>query len=337
MDHGMFPSNKRSNEDVSSGSNDNKRNRNLSSTRTEYRFLIAASDAIAIFGRNGENFQSLRNQYHNLIDISQIQTPERVLILYGDEDKAMSILADILPTMAQNQSVRPGFVELRAMIHSSQAGAVIGKSGDRIKEFRQKYNLDTKVFPNSTPGDTTERILSLRGELPNIVECLKEVYSILDQTPIRGQIRNYDPSFYNGVDVERYGGFTENHDFQATRTRFNPTNQQQYTGNYNNNNNRSSSSSSSHMNYSQNNNPMPTTTQVTIPHSLSACIIGPRGTRIAQIRQQSGCVIKIDDPLPSNDRIISIIGMPNNIIQAQYLMQTAVKQSQQWTNSTVTS
>jgi len=91
------------------------------------------------------------------------------------------------------------------------------------------------------------------------------------------------------------------------------------------------------MNYTQNNGPMPTTTQVTIPNSLSACILGPRGTRIAQIRQQSGCVIKFDDPLPSNDRIISIIGMPNNIIQAQYLMQTAVKQSQQWTNPTVSS
>ncbi|CAM4834553.1 unnamed protein product, partial [Rotaria magnacalcarata] len=334
MDQGMYPGNKRSNEDLSSVVNDNKRTRNLSSSRTEYRFLIAASDANAIFGRNGENFQSLRNKYHNLIDVSQLQTPERVLILFGDEDKAMTILADVLPMMAQNQGVRPGFVELRAMIHSSQAGAVIGKSGDRIKEFRQKYNLDTKVFPNPTPGDTTERILSLRGELPNIVECLKEVYAILDQTPIRGQIRNYDPSFYNGIDVERYGGFIENHDFQATRTRFNPNhqqNQQQFGGNYNNR------GGNNHMNYPQNNGPMPTTTQVTIPHSLSACLIGPRGTRIAQIRQQSGCVIKFDDPLPSNDRIISIIGMPNNITQAQYLMQTAVKQSQQWTNSTVAS
>ncbi|CAF3278212.1 unnamed protein product [Rotaria socialis] len=334
MDQGMYPGNKRSNEDLSSGVNDNKRTRNLSSSRIEYRFLIAASDANAIFGRNGENFQSLRNKYHNLIDVSQLQTPERVLILFGDEEKAMTILADVLPMMAQNQGVRPGFVELRAMIHSSQAGAVIGKSGDRIKEFRQKYNLDTKVFPNPTPGDTTERILSLRGELPNIVECLKEVYAILDQTPIRGQIRNYDPSFYNGVDVERYGGFIENHDFQATRTRFNPNhqqNQQQIGGNYNNR------GGNNHMNYPQNNGPMPTTTQVTIPHSLSACLIGPRGTRIAQIRQQSGCVIKFDDPLPSNDRIISIIGMPNNITQAQYLMQATVKQSQLWTNSTVAS
>ncbi len=121
----MYPSNKRSNEDIPTISNDNKRNRNSTSSRTDYRFLIAASDANAIFGRNGENFQLLKNKYQNQIDISQFQTPERVLILYGEEDRAMSILADLLPIMAQNQGVRPGFVELRAMIHSSQAGAVI--------------------------------------------------------------------------------------------------------------------------------------------------------------------------------------------------------------------
>jgi hypothetical protein len=123
----------------------------------------------------------------------------------------------------------------------------------------------------------------------------------------------------------------ENHDFQATRTRFNPNNnQQQYSGNYNNR-------GGNQINYPPNNGPLPTTTQVTIPNSLSATILGPRGTRIAQIRQQSGCVIKFDDPLPSNDRIISIIGMPNNILQAQYLMQTAVKQSQQWAEPAVSS
>jgi len=114
-----------------------------------------------------------------------------------------------------------------------------------------------------------------------------------------------------------------------TRSRFNPNNQQQYSNNYNN---RGGGGGGNHMNYPPNHGPMPTTTQVTIPNSLSSAILGPRGTRIAQIRQQSGCVIKFDDPLPSNDRIISIIGMPNNIQQAQYLMQTAVKQ---WNNSAV--
>ena len=51
MDHGMYPGNKRTNEDMPSGPNDNKRNRNVPSARTEYRFLIAESDANAIFGR----------------------------------------------------------------------------------------------------------------------------------------------------------------------------------------------------------------------------------------------------------------------------------------------
>ena len=70
------------------------------------------------------------------------------------------------------------------------------------------------------------------------------------------------------------------------------------------------------------------TQQVTIPHELAGAIIGPRGTRISQIRQQSGASIKIDDPLPgTNDRIISIMGNPSQISQAQYLLQTAVRQS----------
>jgi hypothetical protein len=70
------------------------------------------------------------------------------------------------------------------------------------------------------------------------------------------------------------------------------------------------------------------TQQVTIPHELAGAIIGSRGTRISQIRQQSGASIKIDDPLPgTNDRIITIVGTPNQISQAQYLLQTAVRQS----------
>ncbi len=67
---------------------------------------------------------------------------------------------------------------------------------------------------------------------------------------------------------------------------------------------------------------------MTIPHELAGAIIGSRGTRISQIRQQSGASIKIDDPLPgTNDRIITIVGTPNQISQAQYLLQTAVRQS----------
>lgn len=82
------------------------------------------------------------------------------------------------------------------------------------------------------------------------------------------------------------------------------------------------------------NSPQVQTNQVTIPNQLASCIIGHRGTKIAQIRQTSGAMIRIDDPAPgSNDRIITIQGAPAQISQAQYLLQLAVKESGLWSGN----
>ncbi|KAG7200267.1 hypothetical protein KM043_017736 [Ampulex compressa] len=65
-----------------------------------------------------------------------------------------------------------------------------------------------------------------------------------------------------------------------------------------------------------------TSTQVTIPKDLAGAIIGKGGARIRKIRSDSGAGITIDEPLPSsNDRIITITGLPNQIQMAQYLLQ----------------
>ena len=55
---------------------------------------------------------------------------------------------------------------------------------------------------------------------------------------------------------------------------------------------------------------------------LAGAIIGKGGARIRKIRSDSGAGITIDEPLPgSNDRIITISGMANQIQMAQYLLQ----------------
>ncbi|KAK0096427.1 hypothetical protein PV326_005529 [Microctonus aethiopoides] len=65
-----------------------------------------------------------------------------------------------------------------------------------------------------------------------------------------------------------------------------------------------------------------TSTQVTIPKDLAGAIIGKGGARIRKIRSDSGASITIDLPLPgSNDRIITISGLPSQIQMAQYLLQ----------------
>lgn len=68
-------------------------------------------------------------------------------------------------------------------------------------------------------------------------------------------------------------------------------------------------------------------TQVTIPKDLAGAIIGKGGTRIQEIRRQSQAQIVIDEPLAgSNDRIITITGNPEQIQNAQYLLQMSVKE-----------
>lgn len=70
-----------------------------------------------------------------------------------------------------------------------------------------------------------------------------------------------------------------------------------------------------------------TTTQVSIPKDLAGAIIGKGGSRIRQIRQESGAGITIDEAQPgSTDRIITITGAQDQIQNAQYLLQMSVKQ-----------
>ncbi|KAK2166977.1 hypothetical protein NP493_1294g01050 [Ridgeia piscesae] len=71
-----------------------------------------------------------------------------------------------------------------------------------------------------------------------------------------------------------------------------------------------------------------TTTQVSIPKDLAGAIIGKGGSRIRQIRQESGAGITIDEAMPgSNDRIITITGLPDQIQNAQYLLQMSAGQA----------
>jgi heterogeneous nuclear ribonucleoprotein K len=68
-------------------------------------------------------------------------------------------------------------------------------------------------------------------------------------------------------------------------------------------------------------------TQVSIPKDMAGAIIGKGGSRIKQIRLESGATITIDEPQTgSNDRIINISGSSDQIQNAQYLLQMSVKQ-----------
>jgi len=326
---------------------DGRRNRSMGGGKTDFRFLIPSRDAGAIIGKGGKIIQDLRLKHHCQIQMADCDVPERVLIINGEQTDVLNCMSDILSCISENhqRSNKPDQSEVRALIHQSQAGALIGKGASRIKEFREKHNIDVKVYPQCCPGGSSERCISMRGNKDDVLRCLTEVYSVLDGVPPRGPFRYYDPSTYNGYNVADYGGYLDNsmgNNQQNLRTNnaagyannpyVPPQGYPPYGGgypddNYGGNRNRASGYNPVY----QQSGPV-TTTQVTIPTEMAGIIIGTKGSKISQIRQESGASIKIDsEPMKdTNDRLITITGNPNQIQQAQFLLQQTIRQSGLW-------
>uniref|UniRef100_A0A671SQY3 Heterogeneous nuclear ribonucleoprotein K n=1 Tax=Sinocyclocheilus anshuiensis TaxID=1608454 RepID=A0A671SQY3_9TELE len=131
-------------------------------------------------------------------------------------------------------------VELRMLLQSKNAGAVIGKGGKNIKALRTDYNASVSVPDSSGP----ERILSVSADIETIGEILLKIIPTLEEyqhysgtdfdcelrllihqslaggiigvkgakikelreAPIKGRAQPYDPNFYD--ETYDYGGFT---------------------------------------------------------------------------------------------------------------------------------
>lgn len=366
--HLLVSCNKRAASDGSEYQDDANNVKRTRSTKVDLRFLLASRDAGAIIGRQGKNIQLLRTKYKTIIQVPDQDGPERILSIAGELEPCLDCLTDALSTMAENQKLRQDANELRALVHTSQAGAIIGKGGERVKELRVRHGLEVKVFPDTCPN-STDRVILCRGEQRAILNCLRDIFIQTEKLPPRGTVYPYDPSCYVEHQIQGYGGFAADDTSVYGDRRFRGNGPGDGFNNYetwNMNNMRGGGGGGI---YNEDFYPPPPppqmmggnsrpagvggngqgpmrpppppppvesydqppsvqTQQVTIPHELAGAIIGPRGTRISQIRQQSGASIKIDDPLPgTNDRIISIIGNPSQISQAQCLLQTAVRQS----------
>jgi len=61
--------------------------------------------------------------------MADCDVPERVLIINGEQTDVLNCMSDILSCISENhqRSNKPDQSEVRALIHQSQAGALIGK------------------------------------------------------------------------------------------------------------------------------------------------------------------------------------------------------------------
>ncbi|TKS78600.1 Heterogeneous nuclear ribonucleoprotein K [Collichthys lucidus] len=200
--------------------------------------------------------------------------------------------------------------ELRLLIHQSLAGSIIGVKGAKIKELRENTKTSIKLFQECCP-QSTDRVVLVGGKTERVVECIKTMLELIAEAPIKGRAQPYDPNFYD--ETYEYGGFTVMFEERGGWS--------QSGGGYDNSSSWDSYQSGGRGSYSDMGGPV-ITTQVTIPKDLAGSIIGKGGQRIKQIRHESGASIKIDEPLEgSEDRIITITGTQDQIQNAQFLLQ----------------
>nr|XP_012232276.1 PREDICTED: heterogeneous nuclear ribonucleoprotein K [Linepithema humile] len=314
----------------------------------ELRLLIPSKVAGSIIGKGGQNITKLRSQYKASIIVPDCPGPERVLTISSDLPTVLQVLNEVVPNLEENGS-RHGSdeIDVRMLVHQSQAGCIIGKGGLKIKELREKTGARIKIYSNTCPR-STDRLISICGKPTTCIECIRELIATIKtvSTPRdhdflinlrrgggggggsgggyeggrggggyggggnRGGPPPYGGGNYNGDGWGMQGGAPNGLGGGGNPGMGGPP----MGGN--NQGNQSNMSGNK------------TSTQVTIPKDLAGAIIGKGGARIRKIRSDSGAGITIDEPLPgSNDRIITITGIPSQIQMAQYLLQQSVHEN----------
>ncbi|TPX46724.1 hypothetical protein SeLEV6574_g03078 [Synchytrium endobioticum] len=70
--------------------------------------------------------------------------------------------------------------------------------------------------------------------------------------------------------------------------------------------------------------------QIVIPSDLVGCIIGRGGSKISEMRQASGCQIKVSDrPNEGGQRLLTVIGTPDAVYSALYMIHSKLDAEKQ--------
>ncbi|XP_041083032.1 heterogeneous nuclear ribonucleoprotein K-like isoform X2 [Polyodon spathula] len=150
-------------------------------------------------------------------------------------------------------------VELRVLLQSKNAGAVIGKGGKNIKALRTDYNASVSVPDSSGP----ERILSISADIETIGEILLKIIPTLEEY-----------QHYKGIDFD-------------------------------------------------------SELRLLIHQSLAGGIIGVKGAKIKELRENTQTTIKLfQECCPhSTDRVVLVGGKPDRVVECIKVILELISES----------
>ncbi|XP_045461526.1 poly(rC)-binding protein 3 isoform X6 [Harmonia axyridis] len=317
------------------------------------RLIMQGKEVGSIIGKKGEIVNSFRAESGAKINISDGSCPERIVTVTGSTGAIFKAFTLICKKFEEFQEVntsgsgvpRPP-ITLRLIVPASQCGSLIGKGGSKIKQIREVTGASIQVASEMLPN-STERAVTISGTGEAITQCIYHICTVMLESPPKGATIPYRPKPQVGGPVILAGGqaYTIQGNYAVpTHTDIaslgksplaglaalglgglTPTN----TGGLNPaalaalaGSQLRSSSSRNQQNANQQ------THEMTVPNELIGCIIGKGGTKIAEIRQISGAMIRIsncdDRESGVTDRTITISGNPDAVALAQYLINMRI-------------
>uniref|UniRef100_A0A336MBM9 CSON014746 protein n=1 Tax=Culicoides sonorensis TaxID=179676 RepID=A0A336MBM9_CULSO len=305
----------------------------------------------SIIGKKGEIVKRFREESGAKINISDGSCPERIVTVSGSTSaiyKAFTLITkkfeewcsqfnDVSTSNGKTQ------IPIRLIVPASQCGSLIGKGGAKIKEIREVTGCSIQVASEMLPN-STERAVTLSGSAEAITQCIYHICCVMLESPPKGATIPYRPKPVNGPVILANGqAFTIQGNYAVPTQEMSglaknplaglaalglagaiPTN----TGGLNPT---ALAALAGSQLRTANNRSQAATTQsheMTVPNDLIGCIIGKGGTKIAEIRQISGAMIRISNCEEreggNTDRTITISGNPDSVALAQYLINMRI-------------
>ncbi|KAK4741694.1 hypothetical protein SAY87_025282 [Trapa incisa] len=235
-----------------------------------FRILVPSKQIGKVIGKEGCRIQKIREETKATIKIADaiVRHEERVIIISCKEtesktseaENALQQIAQLILKEDDNHEVLkigPAHLAanaIRLLIAGSQAGGLIGVSGENIEKLRDSSGATITVLaPSQLPlcasAHESDRIVQLSGDVPAVLKALEEIGHYLRENPPR-QVISISPAYnYNLV--------------RPAQSQINP-------------------SSADYVTF-----------EMLISETMVGGLIGKSGSNISRIRNESGAMIKV--------------------------------------------
>jgi len=337
------------------------------------RMIMSGKEVGSIIGKGGEIINSIREESGAKIHISDGSVPERIVTVTGSTDailKSFTLISKKFEedgpekngdkgessgksSSASTSSKSGSGVSLKLVVPASQCGSLIGKGGSKIKDIREVTGASVQVASELLPN-STERTVTIGGTKNNITQCIYQICCVMLESPPKGTTIPYTPKagllsgggLGGGGPRSRQGGGPGDNPLASllnfgggasTLAAIASLAGSQIRDNRRGDRDREDRSGGSGSGGSAS-----TSFEIYVPNDMIGCIIGKGGSKIAEIRQISGAMIRIsksDDANSSNsnstserqersadtsERQITITGNPDSVALAKSLINMSL-------------